>query len=268
MQSRTDLFTRGGKAFAGTPQMTEKGKPYHVIEVICSRCGGQGGGDQWKFTGWTCYQCGGRRTMGTRAEPLYTSDELAKLNARQAKANATRQAKAQAKAAASEAAGLAKRNAFQAQYGAAISYLETHGMHAGEYRDGFLGSLLAQFHKRGELSVAQLDALAKCQARAAADSERKANARHVGTIGERITLQVTVAHCAGYERRSFSGYGTEWVSITTMRDAAGNLFVVKSPRFSAEKGSTVTITGTVKEHGEYNGEAQTVLQRVTVKGDA
>lgn len=28
--------------------------------IPCDRCGGQGGSDAWKFTGYTCYKCGGR----------------------------------------------------------------------------------------------------------------------------------------------------------------------------------------------------------------
>lgn len=28
--------------------------------IPCDRCGGHGGADAWKFTGYTCYKCGGR----------------------------------------------------------------------------------------------------------------------------------------------------------------------------------------------------------------
>jgi hypothetical protein len=37
--------------------------------VSCSRCGGAGGSEAWRHTGWTCYQCGGRgKWPGTRRD--------------------------------------------------------------------------------------------------------------------------------------------------------------------------------------------------------
>lgn len=30
---------------------------------LCRRCGGAGGADQWRHTGWTCFDCGGRGWM-------------------------------------------------------------------------------------------------------------------------------------------------------------------------------------------------------------
>ena len=35
------------------------GTKYYEGVVTCPRCGGAGGADCWKATGWTCYQCGG-----------------------------------------------------------------------------------------------------------------------------------------------------------------------------------------------------------------
>jgi hypothetical protein len=75
---------------------------FHVVAVTrdstsaevahaCPRCGGSG------HVYWgTCFLCGGARHV-VRTERLYTADQLPKAQARKAKANATKEAKAQAK---------------------------------------------------------------------------------------------------------------------------------------------------------------------------
>lgn len=35
------------------------GTRYYEGMVTCPRCGGAGGAECWKYTGWTCYKCGG-----------------------------------------------------------------------------------------------------------------------------------------------------------------------------------------------------------------
>jgi hypothetical protein len=47
-----------------------------------------------------------------------------------------------------------------------------------------------------------------------------------------------------------------------MTDADGNTLVSKSPTFHAKKGETLKFKATVKAHDEYQGERQTVIQRV------
>jgi hypothetical protein len=54
------------------------------------------------------------------------------------------------------------------------------------------------------------------------------------------------------------------VCIATLRDAAGNALVVKGTSFWPTKGDTLKLKGTIKEHSDYRGEAQTVLARVAV----
>ena len=49
--------------------------------------------------------------------------------------------------------------------------------------------------------------------------------------------------------------------IVTMRDANNNAIVSKSKWF-AEEGHKFTIRATVKEHGSYKDERQTVVERV------
>lgn len=64
--------------------------------VPCDRCGGLGALEQWRYTGLTCYKCGGSGKM-TITEVIHTPEEQAKLEARRAKAQAKRQAEWEAK---------------------------------------------------------------------------------------------------------------------------------------------------------------------------
>lgn len=92
----------------------------------------------------------------------------------------------------------------------------------------------------------------------------KANSRHVGTVGKRQIFNVTVDRVASYERPSFAGYGYETVWIITMRDENGNAIVSKTNRFHAERGRKLSIKATIKEHSAYDGEQQTIVQRIAL----
>ena len=58
-------------------------------------------------------------------------------------------------------------------------------------------------------------------------------------------------------------YGTSYIHICT--DADGNAFLYKGSAELGEQGATVTVKATVKEHGAYNGVAQTVINRPKVQ---
>lgn len=68
------------------PFKVDKNGTKYYADYTCQRCGGQGGADQWKFTGWTCYDCGG---SGIASKPYvwkeYTPEYEAKLNAQREK---------------------------------------------------------------------------------------------------------------------------------------------------------------------------------------
>lgn len=90
------------------------------------------------------------------------------------------------------------------------------------------------------------------------------NSRHVGTVGKRETFNVRVHRINSYDRPRFNAYGMETVWIVTLRDTNDNAIVVKSTAFCPEKDATLTIKATVKEHSDYKGEQQTIVQRVKV----
>lgn len=85
-------------------------------------------------------------------------------------------------------------------------------------------------------------------------------------MGKRSVFEVVVERINSFDRPAF-GYGRmETVWVVTMREiASGAAIVSKSPAFRREKGARLTIKATVKEHSEYRGELQTIVQRVAVQ---
>ncbi len=103
---------------------------------------------------------------------------------------------------------------------------------------------------------------------------------HIGTIGDKITVEVTLLNEYTYKDYSFSFYGNS-KSIYTMKDAEGNIFIWKTGscmsimtdevdqwgdpvEYFIKKGDKVSIKGTIKDHSIYKDEPQTVLNRVKV----
>jgi hypothetical protein len=97
---------------------------------------------------------------------------------------------------------------------------------------------------------------------------------HIGEIGKRLTVQATYKKSFEYVDYKFSYYGTTHFTHI-FEDAEGNTIVWKSTNMVEyindgeykfiTKGSTVELTGTVKEHGQYKGVDQTVVTRCKFK---
>lgn len=99
-----------------------------------------------------------------------------------------------------------------------------------------------------------------------------------GEPKQRMELELTVVRRAEFERPAYT-YGYEWVNVYTLADAEGNCYVWKSTSWlgawqddgdgedwvDADPGDKVTMRATVKEHSEYRGIKQTVINRPKVK---
>ena len=140
------------------------------------------------------------------------------------------------------------------------------------YEEGFLGSLANAYDNYGKLTpnqvAAVLKSIEKSNARRAEWADKKAaldaNRQHLGTVGEKITLTLTIRHIVTLE----GTYGTSFIYI--MENADQNVVIYKgnssvvgwTPEGEVRgKGDTLTITATVKEHGVRDGVKQTVIQR-------
>jgi hypothetical protein len=109
----------------------------------------------------------------------------------------------------------------------------------------------------------------KEKAERAAELERKrAASRYVGTIKERMTLEVTLDVAFSFEVEDRYDYigGMMTKYIYVFRDSNDNAFKwITGVNIHAEQNDKLTIKGTVKEHEEYKGEQQTVLTRVKIQ---
>jgi Zn ribbon nucleic-acid-binding protein len=231
----------------GHPQGTVfvEGRRYFTVNAYhCKRCGGQGGSEVWRRTGVTCYECNGSGHRDrTREETVYTAEALAKLNA-----------KVDAKEAAKVAAEKAKEAAFEATYTevlAAVAKLSTV--------PEFVSDVIAKGRKYGTLSDAQVAAVLKTVDRELA----KTQTGWVGTIGERVTLDLTAIFVTSFDSR----FGT--CHVHGFKDAAGNVLIHKGAHIYVEvddnrpnllaKGDKVRIAFNIKEHGTREGVKQTIV---------
>lgn len=256
----TDLFTRYGKPHTGAVSQDPKGRPYFMQARPCSRCGGAGGTEKWP--GWTCYDCGGsgKHVKGPETVRLYTADEVAKLEAGRAKRTAKKQAANDAWAAARKAEADTRREDFVAIYGELLAAAEPY-----MERSSFVRDVVTKAREQARLSERQEEVLRDTIAKMATQDTQRAASGHVGSPGQRIEVAVTVDRVASFDRPGFRTGRLETVWIVTMRDAASNAIVSKSVNFRADKGEQFVLRATVKEHGDYRGEKQTVVQRCAAK---
>lgn len=83
---------------------------------------------------------------------------------------------------------------------------------------------------------------------------------YVGTAGKRQKFEVTVIRCIPFE----GYYGTTYFTTMVCKET-GALLLSKSGSFAANEGEELVFKATVKEHGEYRGNAQTVIQRIAIQ---
>ena len=126
-----------------------------------------------------------------------------------------------------------------------------------------LRKLAADLDECGGLSDKQTDIVRNALARQATFvAERKAkfaaqdaNSQHIGTAGKREVFTLTIQWVKYFE----GAFGATY--IHGLKDAAGNVVIYKGSKCLGEKGATLTVKATVKEHGERDGVKQTIISR-------
>jgi hypothetical protein len=133
----------------------------------------------------------------------------------------------------------------------------------------FLAKMHDSYMEWGSLTPGQEVAVRKCldtdaarkaerdAQRAEAKAAEAATSTHIGTVGKREVFTLAVRNVMTFD----GTYGTTFIHI--LHDAAGNLVVYKGTKRLAQKGETVTVKATVKDHGEREGVKQTILARPT-----
>jgi predicted histidine transporter YuiF (NhaC family) len=119
---------------------------------------------------------------------------------------------------------------------------------------GILASLFPTYNRELEYQAEK----AERERKRAAEMASEANSRHIGTVGDRITINVNSVKCV-------TSWETEYgvTRIYKIVDEAGNVYTWKTGNFIAEE-DVKTIKGTVKEHNEFRGIKQTELTRCKV----
>jgi hypothetical protein len=109
---------------------------------------------------------------------------------------------------------------------------------------GFAASAVVAYQKEQEAEIKR-----------AAERAGQAESRHLGQLKQRLTFkQVHLVKSYGFD----SQYGYQF--IHRFLDLNGNVIVWKT-RTELDQDSSYDLVATVKEHGEYRGEKQTVVTR-------
>ncbi len=211
----------------------------------CPRCGGQGGSEAWKFTGWTCYQCRGKCKM-PRTYRVYTSEKLAKLVTAAEK-------KAANSAAAAEREAERTRHIF-------IAWAKPYGKLIGGIlmakRNSFLSDLSLKLKGHRILTDKQMKAAADSIARTTKRLADDAASQFVGEVKERIEFEAIVVGV--YDSEGYYGH----TDIVKFRDLSGNLFTWFASGYTGlKREDRMSIKGTVKKHDVYRDIKQTILTR-------
>lgn len=266
---------------------TDKNGTKYYANYTCPRCGGAGGSDKWAFTGWTCYECGGTGESPTPViEKEYTPEYRAKLDERARKRAEAKRAKQveefnNNRLAIAEKYGFNPEGKIYVVTGNTYEIREELREAGAKYRGGINWYFLEKqdryptielnyeeclniYPEYGTMSWKDLT-----EVQAVLNSKiptEEDPSQYVGQVGERLDLVVTFKKRSTYEIPSYAGWGTDTVGINVFRDDAGNCFIWKSTSafFSIAEGSQVRLRGTVKEHSDYKGTKQTILQRCKV----
>lgn len=247
------LFTRSGNP--KEPNASINGRPAWTYRNPCNRCGGLGGSDAWKHTGWTCYRCGGSCFEAPRTDPLYTQEKLAQLNAAQAKRDAKKAEKL-------EAVRLEEAYQWNSNYDAISSLIpaEFEWLKKNAPTSHFALSLYWNAISKASLSENQISAVQKILSDEAEKAAAVATSEYVGKVGDKVkSLHLTpkVVIFLGY-----SQFGSMYRTI--FEDDEGNVFTYKGSRTYRTAGH---YGFTIKAHESYKEVKQTVIQRPAVKSE-
>jgi hypothetical protein len=163
----TDWVTANGVQIAATRihSVNEvKGIAAYNVPWPCGRCGGAGGSEAWKFTGWTCFECNGSGHRNrVKVLKAYTAESYAKLEMARAKRAATKAAKVAKIEAAKAEVAKAALEVFRTAHIDLLTQLEAYnGL------DGFVLDLRNKLTAYGSLTDKQCMALSAALARHAA----------------------------------------------------------------------------------------------------
>lgn len=274
---------------------TDKNGTEYWADYTCKRCGGAGGADSWLYTGWTCYECGGTGKVD-KPEIIkkYTPEYEKKLNERREKRQEKKRLekikeiwehmdevyishgfssegklwaviepnsfdiKEELKATGAKWNPILMRWAFvkrpEQWETVEIRFEELYNISeewGTVYRNDIDGK---------ELVLSKIP-----------KKENESKSEYVGEIGKRLEISLTLKGTRSWAIQDrFSYYGGMVTQVMYLfEDTEGNVLIWKTTGYGLDAnkyhdGDTLVIKGTVKDHKEYKGVKQTILQRVKV----
>ena len=91
--------------------------------------------------------------------------------------------------------------------------------------------------------------------------KQKAQSAYVGEVGKRAEFNLTVKAVIEVEKPRFHYHDTPFSYIYIMEDENKNKVVYRGDWKGFDKDTKVKVKASVKEHAEYKGEKQTIIQR-------
>jgi hypothetical protein len=277
---------------------TDRNGTKYYYDYTCPRCGGAGGAEQWAYTGYTCYACGG---SGRREKPQIVKEYTPEYQEILDERNRRRAAEKQAKLEEDMRNNIDKYNkqAFQQMgfnsngeiyvfLGDTYAQKEEIKSKGGKF-DYFLGwhidhelggfaflqftaddllekNVYGGFEPRykDDLTRTDIETLKKNALR---ELEGTPDSEWYGDVGQKIGIDVKYVDSFSYE--THYTYRGETHIIYKFENELGQIFIWDTQSFNeklanANRGDVLHITGTIKDHSEYQGEKQTVLTRVKV----
>ena len=270
-------------------KVDKNGTKYWEVPAYCSRCGGSGYISYYSHIDrGICFKCGGSGDPHTKIEKEYTPEYAQKLEERRAKREEKKQRELEAQLPAKKAEWL-ENEGFNADGKTYIFLGNTYDIKdeikaLGGKFDRYLNWHIAQpvdGYQFLEIDVEEiadesmwegysysydkwLNADIETRRKTKWNRENTVDAGYYGEVGDKINLEVTYVRYACWEN-NYSYYGGTTFLYTF--EMGGHTFIWKTSKYitdEIEEGDTITITGTIKEHSEYNGIKQTVLTRCKV----
>lgn len=246
----TQLFTRSGTEYTGEVQTNLKGKPTYTYKVSCTRCCEVNGKRMWimgmengrpySHTGFDCYACHNTGFTSIKTAPLYTAEQLAKLDAAADKRNAAKAAKQ----AAIEAKRQAAATAFVEMH---KSFFDTLSGLTGEFWQRLHGDMVNRMKAPTERQIELVNG-------EVAKRQQNAASVHIGAVGDRIEIEGTIERIVSVETQ----FGI--MNVNVIRCGNGNVVVYRG-NYLGSKGEPVHMMATIADHTEFNGVKQTIVQR-------
>ena len=124
--------------------------------------------------------------------------------------------------------------------------------------NSFMISMIERLGYWGTLSIKQTEAAESFFAALDRAEVARLTSKHIGNIGDKVTLTITVERIVVLE----TSFGRNYITIAV--DQNGNTLTYKGLIDIGAKGDTTTIKATIKDHTVYNDVQQTIIQRPKV----